>query len=144
MTWGIEMGKRYKSVSEMLHDVPETKELAKQFDKDCEERLIVGRLFAYRQLRGMSQGYVAKAMGCSKEFVAEIENSKDCDVLPLFLFAYAEAVNMDLPDLLDIPDADLRQQVMSLLKSLDEDSSPEERMLVINTVHECLMFRRLH
>ena len=51
---------------------------------------------AFRAVRGLSQGDIAKSMGCTQSRVSKLERGMDADIRLEDLGKYANAVNMEL------------------------------------------------
>jgi predicted XRE-type DNA-binding protein len=88
------MGKKYKSVAELLPDISDDKEFNASVEKEINTKKISKMLFAMRCQAGLNQEQVAEKMHCTQGKVSKLENSYDTDISIGDLLNYCSAVNM--------------------------------------------------
>jgi len=90
------MGEKYKSVQEMLKNIP-----AEDSYKELAEKRIRGKslskfLFYLRCQNGLSQKELANKIGCSQSRVSKIEHAFDKDLTIQDLLDYGKVLNLQL------------------------------------------------
>jgi transcriptional regulator with XRE-family HTH domain len=80
----------------MVRDQSEDKELGERAAEKLERRNIIHELIGVRIARGLSQGDMAKKMGCSQSKVSKFENSKDDDLRIGDFHRYTDALGLEM------------------------------------------------
>ena len=89
--------KKYKSVSEMLHDTSDgDSSLVDEFDAMAAKRHIIKDLVALRVAKGLSQADIAKHMDCSQSRVSKLESGLDADLRLGDLAGYLSALGLSM------------------------------------------------
>ena len=90
------MSKRYTTVIEMVRDTSSDRTFVVALERDIKEHQLIRRLTACRELQGISQGKVARHLGCSTTWVSKVEHKKDNEIKFGTLLGYAEAIGINL------------------------------------------------
>ncbi|MBN2324118.1 MAG: helix-turn-helix transcriptional regulator [Spirochaetes bacterium] len=90
------MGKRYKSVSEMVRQLSDDKEFRDNFDRQISDKTLSKTLFAMRCSMGITQSEMASKLNCTQSRVSKLENSRVDAIKVSDLIAYAEALGLNL------------------------------------------------
>jgi transcriptional regulator with XRE-family HTH domain len=88
--------KTYANVADLVREMGLDEEMIDAVDQALERQTLMRQLMAMRAARGLSQGDVAGAMGCSQSRVSKMENSEDDELRYGDLRAYARAVGCEL------------------------------------------------
>jgi transcriptional regulator with XRE-family HTH domain len=87
---------RYRTVSEMVRDLSEDRELSESVRKRICERQIIDSLMGLRASLEMSQKDIADKMGCTQSRISKLENGKDDDLRIGDFHAYADALGLEM------------------------------------------------
>ncbi len=90
------MGKKVKSVEEMIKMMPFDKSFKEKTLKDIKTRSLSRLLFSLRCKHKISQKEVAKKAGCSQSKISKIEYSEDANLNIGDILIYAEAMHLQL------------------------------------------------
>ena len=90
------MGKRYKSVQEMVKHLAEDKEFSKEFERELADKALAKTLFALRCSEGLTQSEMASRLGCTQGRVSKIECSDTESIKVGDLVAYARELGLCL------------------------------------------------
>ncbi len=90
------MGKRYKTVSEMIRQLSEDKEFGDKFDRQISGQTLSKTLFAMRCSMGITQSEIASKMNCTQSRISKLEKSGVDAIKVSDLIAYAQALGLNL------------------------------------------------
>ena len=88
--------RQFKSVSDLVQTISDSAATAELVEQKIAERVIVSQLIAMRLKRDLSQGDIAKEMGCTQSRVSKLENGLDQDLTLADIQAYLKALNMQM------------------------------------------------
>ena len=88
--------RQFKSVSELVRTISDSAVTAELVEKKIAERAIVSQLIAMRLKRDLSQGDIAKEMGCTQSRVSKLENGLDKNLTFADIEAYLKALQMQM------------------------------------------------
>ena len=86
----------YKSVSELLKNLPGNEQVAKLLEKEIKARKLVKLLFFLRCKENLSQKQLAQKMGCTQSRISKIEASLDEELTIKDIRDYAKALNLEI------------------------------------------------
>lgn len=90
------MGKRYKSVSEVVKNLTDDKHFQEEFDRQISDKTLSKTLFAMRCSKGMTQAEIASKLKCTQSRVSKLENSGIDAIKVSELVAYAQALGLNM------------------------------------------------
>ncbi len=90
------MGKRYKSVSEVVKKLTDDKEFQEEFDRQISDRTLSKTLFAMRCSKGITQSVIASRLNCTQSRVSKLEYSGVEAIKVSDLVAYAQALGLNM------------------------------------------------
>ena len=88
--------RQFKSVSDLVRTISDSAVTAELVEKKIAERAIVSQLIAMRLKRDLSQGDIAKEMGCTQSRVSKLENGLDKNLTFADIEAYLKALQMQM------------------------------------------------
>jgi transcriptional regulator with XRE-family HTH domain len=90
------MGKRYKSVSEMVRRLSEDTDFVEAFEREVADKTLAKCLFAMRCAKGLTQKEMAARLGCTQGRVSKLENARVDAIRVSDLVAYAQALGLTM------------------------------------------------
>lgn len=90
------MGKRYKSVSEVVKQLTDDKEFQEEFDRQISDKTLSKTLFAMRCSKGITQSEIASRLNCTQSRVSKLENAGVDAIKVSDLVAYAQALGLNM------------------------------------------------
>jgi len=86
----------YKSVSELIKNLPGDEQVTKLLEKEIQGRKLVKLLFYLRCKENLSQKQIAQKIGCTQSRISKIEGSLDDDLTIKDIQEYAKALNLEV------------------------------------------------
>ena len=90
------MGKRYKSVIDLVEDIIDDEEFKEQLKKNLQDKSLAHKLYGMRCAAGITQTEMAKKMGCDQSRISKLENAGLDSIKTSDLIAYSKALNLHL------------------------------------------------
>jgi len=90
------MGKRYRSVSEVVKNLSDDKQFQEDFDRQISDKILSKALFAMRCSKGMTQAEIASKLNCTQSRVSKLENSGIDAIKVSELVAYTQALGLNM------------------------------------------------
>lgn len=90
------MGKKYKSVSDVVKNLSEDKNFHDDFENQVFDKMLSKTLFAMRCSKGVTQAEMAEKMDCTQSRVSKLEHSGLDAIKVSDLVSYADALNLKM------------------------------------------------
>ena len=90
------MGKRYKSVIDMVNDLIDDDEFKESLKKEIQDKLLAKKLYGMRCAASITQTKMAKLMGCKQSRISKLENAGLNSIKVGDLLAYTKALGLKL------------------------------------------------
>ena len=90
------MGKKYKSVSDVVKNLSGDKGFHDDFENQVFDKMLSKTLFAMRCSKGVTQAEMAEKMGCTQSRVSKLEHSGLDAIKVSDLVSYAEALDLQM------------------------------------------------
>lgn len=90
------MGKRYKSVVDLVEDIIDDEEFKEELKKDLLDKSLAHKLYGMRCAAGITQAKMAELMGCNQSRVSKLENAGLSSIKVGDLLAYTKALGLKL------------------------------------------------
>lgn len=90
------MGKKFKSVQDMVKSLSEDKEFDQQLAAQVNNRRLSRFLFVLRNQKGMTQKQMAEKLGCTQSRISKIEHAEDMDLTVKDLLDYGKVLDMNI------------------------------------------------
>jgi transcriptional regulator with XRE-family HTH domain len=90
------MGKRYKSVIDLVEDIIEDEEFKEELKKDLQDKSLAHKLFGMRCAAGITQSEMAEKIGCDQSRISKLENAGLYSIKVGDLLAYTKALELNL------------------------------------------------
>jgi len=87
--------RRYLTVADMLRGMGVESDIIKSVEEAAESRKVISDLMARRAAKGLTQGDIASAIGCSQSRISKFESSDDADIRVGDFADYARALECD-------------------------------------------------
>lgn len=90
------MGKRYKSVIDLVDDIIDDEEFKEELKKDLKDKSLAHKLFGMRCAASITQAEMAKLMACDQSRISKLENAGLDSIKVGDLLAYTKALGLKL------------------------------------------------
>lgn len=90
------MGKRYKSVIDLVEDIIDDEEFKEELKKDLQDKSLGHKLYGMRCAAGITQSQMAKKMGCNQSRISKLENAGLDSIKVGDMLCYTKALGLKL------------------------------------------------